>query len=170
MKLFFKKLGEGKPIIILHGLFGSSDNWLTISKKLADRYSIYLLDVRNHGQSPHSDDHSYQAMVGDLSEFIRDNNIEKPIIIGHSMGGKIAMNFAVDHPEVPEKIVVVDIAPKMYQHENKSNLEAMLAINLEEIKNLADEYGLWIIEDACHAPGGFFTDSEGNEQLCGNSK
>lgn len=135
MKLFFKKLGEGKPIIILHGLFGSSDNWLTISKKLADKYSIYLLDVRNHGQSPHSDDHSYQAMVEDLAEFTKDNNIEKPIIIGHSMGGKIAMNFAIDYPQVPEKIVVVDIAPKMYQHENKANLEAMMSINLDQIKS-----------------------------------
>lgn len=135
MKLFFKKLGEGKPIIILHGLFGSSDNWLTISKKLADRYSIYLLDVRNHGQSPHSDDHSYQSMVEDLAEFIKDNDIEKPIIIGHSMGGKIAMNFAIDYPQVPEKIVIVDIAPKMYQHENKSNIEAMLAIDLDQVKS-----------------------------------
>lgn len=135
MKLFFKKIGEGPPMIILHGLFGSGDNWLTIAKKFSDRYSVYLPDIRNHGQSPHSRNHSYNEMTNDLYQFIQDHQIVNPIIIGHSMGGKIAMNFTIDHPEIPQKIVVVDIAPKMYHHENKSYIESMLAINLDQIKS-----------------------------------
>ncbi len=135
MKLFFKKLGKGKPIIILHGLFGSSDNWLTIAKKFSDRFSLYLPDLRNHGQSPHNDSHSYLEMANDLKEFISDNQIIDPIIIGHSMGGKVAMSFAIDNPDIAKKIIIVDIAPKMYEHENRSYLKALMEINLDQIKS-----------------------------------
>lgn len=138
MKLFFKKLGEGKPLIVIHGLFGSSDNWLSISKKLAEKYTVYLPDMRNHGHSPHTEEHTYKLMVDDLHRFIQDNEIVSPSLIGHSMGGKIVMNFAIDYPQIPEKIVVVDIAPKMYQHENKQNIEALLSINLNKIKTRDD--------------------------------
>ncbi len=133
MKLYYKKLGEGKPLIVIHGLFGSSDNWLSISKKLAEEYSVYLPDIRNHGQSPHSSEHNYDLMVEDLVEFIKEHDIEKPILIGHSMGGKIAMNFAIDYPNMIEKIIIVDIAPKMYQHEHKQYIEALLSIDLTQI-------------------------------------
>lgn len=136
MKLFYKKLGEGnQALIIIHGLYGSSDNWLTISKKLAENYTVYLPDVRNHGMSPHSNEHDYDLMVNDIAELINDNIINKPVIIGHSMGGKIAMKFAIDYPELVSKIVVVDIAPKMYQHEHKDYLETLLSIDLSEIKS-----------------------------------
>ncbi|MFN8575227.1 MAG: alpha/beta fold hydrolase [Candidatus Sericytochromatia bacterium] len=145
MKLFYRKLGIGKPIIIIHGLFGSSDNWLSISKKLSDKYTIYLPDIRNHGQSPHSSEHSYDLMVLDLLELIKDNNIEKPVIIGHSMGGKISMNFAIDYPEIVDKIIVVDIAPKMYQHENRQYIESLLAMDLEKI-NTRDDAEKMLIE------------------------
>lgn len=135
MKLFYKQLGEGKPIIIIHGLFGSSDNWLTISKRLSEHYKIYLPDIRNHGLSPHSDDHNYQLMVNDIVEFINEHKIDKPVIIGHSMGGKIAMKLAIDYPDLIDKIIIVDIAPKMYQHEHKDYIETLLSINLNNVKS-----------------------------------
>ena len=114
MKLFFRELGQGKPIIILHGLFGSSDNWLTQAKLFAPLYKVFSVDLRNHGQSPHSDDFDYPSMVGDLNEFIQDQKISDPVIIGHSMGGKTAMNFALAHPDKISKLIVVDISPRAY--------------------------------------------------------
>jgi pimeloyl-ACP methyl ester carboxylesterase len=99
MKLFFRELGQGKPIIILHGLFGSSDNWLTQAKLFAPHYRVFSVDQRNHGQSPHSDDFDYSSMVADLNEFIQDRGISDPVIIGHSMGGKTAMNLALAHAD-----------------------------------------------------------------------
>src|SRR6218665_3862631 len=98
MKLFFRESGQGEPLIILHGLFGSSDNWYTHAKTFATHYKVYLVDQRNHGQSPHSDEFDFKALTTDLEEFIATQRIEKPIILGHSMGGKTAMNFAVKNP------------------------------------------------------------------------
>src|SRR5436190_18985295 len=89
MKLFYRELGEGSPIVILHGVFGSCDNWLTVSKGLAETHKVYLLDARNHGHSPKSDEFDYSVMAEDLKEFLSDHNIQKPVLIGHSMGGKI---------------------------------------------------------------------------------
>jgi pimeloyl-ACP methyl ester carboxylesterase len=131
MKLNFRKLGEiGQPIIIMHGLFGMSDNWLTISKEFATNYQVYILDLRNHGQSPHSEEFSYQIMANDLAEFIDQNHLENPIIMGHSMGGKVAMQFAIDHSEKFDKLIVVDIAPKFYPVHHTSILQGLHAINL----------------------------------------
>lgn len=90
MKLFFREYGQGKPIIILHGLFGSSDNWLTQAKLFAESFKVYTVDLRNHGQSPQSDQFDYPSMVSDLEEFIQDHKIIAPVFIGHSMGGKAA--------------------------------------------------------------------------------
>jgi len=95
MKLFFRQQGQGKPLIILHGLLGSSDNWHSLGKLFAETFSVYIVDQRNHGQSAHSDEFNYKLLTEDLEEFIKENKIEKPYIIGHSMGGKTAMNFAV---------------------------------------------------------------------------
>jgi pimeloyl-ACP methyl ester carboxylesterase len=114
MKLFFREEGEGFPIVIVHGLYGSSDNWLTVAKKLSSRYKIYMIDQRNHGRSPNAEEHSYVAMTADLAEFFDEQHIEKAILMGHSMGGKTAMSFAADYPERVEKLIVVDIAPKDY--------------------------------------------------------
>lgn len=116
LKLFFREEGaEGKNIVIVHGLYGSSDNWLTAGKKLGAKHHVYLVDQRNHGRSPQSPDHTYEAMKEDLAEFFRVNQIEKATVIGHSMGGKTAMAFAADYPEMVEKLVVVDIVPKDYR-------------------------------------------------------
>ncbi|MFT3740520.1 MAG: alpha/beta fold hydrolase [Breznakibacter sp.] len=113
--LNFRQLGESGPnIVILHGLYGSSDNWITIGRQLALRFRVYLMDQRNHGNSPHSDEHSYSSMADDLLKFLDSYKLESIILIGHSMGGKTAMTFALQHPERVEKLVVMDIAPKSY--------------------------------------------------------
>jgi len=114
MNLFFREEGEGFPIVIVHGLYGSSDNWLTVGKKLSTSHKVYMIDQRNHGRSPNSEEHSYEAMKNDLAEFFDQQKIDKAILMGHSMGGKTAMCFAADYPERIEKLIVVDIAPKDY--------------------------------------------------------
>jgi pimeloyl-ACP methyl ester carboxylesterase len=141
MKLFFRELGQGDPIIILHGLFGSSDNWLTQAKLFADKYKVFSVDQRNHGQSPHSDDFDYPSMVSDLEEFITDHQINNPIILGHSMGGKAAMNFALAHPDKIEKLIVVDISPKAYDLQHYAIVKGLKAIPITTIasRNEADE-------------------------------
>lgn len=138
MKLNFKKLGTGKPLLILHGLFGSADNWFTISKELKDNYKLYLIDQRNHGDSPQSTDWNYDLMVDDLKELIDDEGLEKVYLMGHSMGGKTAMNFALKYPEKVEKLIVADIAPRYYAVHHLSILEGLNALDLSEIQSRKD--------------------------------
>ncbi|NJK87661.1 MAG: alpha/beta fold hydrolase [Bacteroidales bacterium] len=116
MKLFFRETGEGTPLVILHGLYGSSDNWLTFAKSISGFFHVYLVDQRNHGQSPHSDVHTFEAMRDDLLEFMNDQIIEKAIILGHSLGGKTAVKFAAAHPEMVSALIIVDVAPKTYDY------------------------------------------------------
>ena len=141
MKLFFRELGEGQPIIILHGLMGSSDNWLTQAKMLASDYKLYLVDQRNHGQSPHSTDFDYKVLANDLRDFIEEHALKKPIILGHSMGGKTAMNFAIANPDMLDRLIVVDIAPKAYPVHHDNIVEGLKAIpiNTLQTRNEADE-------------------------------
>ena len=134
MKLFYRELGEGEPLIILHGVFGSADNWLTVSKELAANFKLYLLDQRNHGQSPKSDEFNYSVMAEDLKEFIADHSIKNPTIIGHSMGGKVVMKFASLYPDLLKKLVVVDISPRYYHPHHQSILKGLLSLNLKELK------------------------------------
>ena len=110
MQLFFRTYGEGPPFIILHGLYGMSDNWVTHAKILAENYKVYLPDMRNHGQSGHSNSFDYAVMADDIGEFIDTHKLENPIIMGHSMGGKIAMKFTLDHPELVSKLIVKDLS------------------------------------------------------------
>jgi pimeloyl-ACP methyl ester carboxylesterase len=143
MNLFFREEGEGFPIVIVHGLYGSSDNWLTVGKKLGAAYKVFMIDQRNHGRSPNSDEHSYEAMKTDLADFFDQQNIEKAILMGHSMGGKTAMCFAADYPERIEKLIVVDIAPKDYfllndesQYYLHNNiLRAMLELDFSRVES-----------------------------------
>jgi len=123
MELNYKTFGTGFPVIILHGLLGSLDNWQTIAKKLAEKYQVYIIDQRNHGRSPHTDEFSYELLSNDLLEFFEQHQIKKAHVIGHSMGGKAAMTFALLHPDRIDKLVVVDIAPSAYgdQHSNVFN-------------------------------------------------
>ena len=141
MRLFYREEGEGFPVVIIHGLYGSSDNWLTVAKKLSSSYRVYIIDQRNHGRSPNSEEHNYEALTNDLGEFFADRRIDKAIVIGHSMGGKTAMSFAADFPEHIEKLVIVDIAPKNYFLLNEESqyylhnniLRAMLEIDFSKI-------------------------------------
>jgi esterase len=140
MRLFFRELGQGQPMIIMHGIFGSSDNWLTQAKLLSPHYRVITLDLRNHGQSPHDDQFSYPIMVDDLSEFIEEHQLVNPIVIGHSMGGKVAMNFALAHPDKLEKLIVVDISPKPYNLEHYVIIEGLKSVPIQSItsRNEAD--------------------------------
>ncbi|GAA4401834.1 alpha/beta fold hydrolase [Nibrella viscosa] len=142
MKLYYRTVGEaGIPIIILHGLFGSSDNWLTISKTIADQgYRVILPDQRNHGRSPRSNDFDYQSMAADLKELIDDLELDQPILVGHSMGGKTVMQYAMNfrNDGTPGKfshLVVVDIAPKFYPVHHSDILKGLNAINLASLKS-----------------------------------
>lgn len=140
MKLFFRTFGEDhhQPIIILHGLFGISDNWVTFGRRIAAfGYKVYLPDQRNHGQSPHSDDFNYLSLVDDLDDFIAEHKIVDPIIIGHSMGGKVAMRYALESPEKIRKLIVVDISLRTYppRFHHKQLIEAMKSIDFSTIKN-----------------------------------
>lgn len=135
MELFYRHFGKGDPVIILHGLFGLSDNWVTHAKKMATHFSVFLPDLRNHGQSPHSPTFSYAAMADDLHEFIEKHKLEKPVIIGHSMGGKVAMWFALEYPEMVEKLIVVDISPVKYPDRDAhfDIISAMMSVNFDAI-------------------------------------
>lgn len=135
MKLNYKELGEGEPLIILHGLFGSLDNWYSLGKILAEQYHVFLVDVRNHGQSPHSEEFTYDAMAADLKEFIEDRGLEKAIVLGHSMGGKIAMVTALNTPEVISKLIVVDIAPRTYEVHHRTILDGLLSLDFSTIES-----------------------------------
>jgi esterase len=113
-KLFVRTLGKGPALIILHGLYGMSDNWLHIARSLSSAFSVYIPDLRNHGKSPHFDSHTYDDMSDDLIGLMDDYRIVRPILLGHSMGGKVAMKFASKYPDMTGGLIVADIAPKNY--------------------------------------------------------
>lgn len=138
MKLAFKKMGEGPAMIILHGLFGSADNWQTLGRKFADDFEVFLVDQRNHGHSPHSNVFSYEVMAQDLKSFCVDEGIERAILIGHSMGGKTAMRFAQLYPEKIEKLIVVDMGVKSYEPHHQDIIEAFRALDLAELERRSD--------------------------------
>ena len=133
MNLFFRESGEGRPLVILHGLFGSSDNWFTLAKTFSQHYKVYLIDQRNHGQSPHSDQFNYKILAQDLEDFLLQHAIVKPAVIGHSMGGKVAMNLAVKKPDTMDRLIVVDIVPKPYPVHHDHILEGLDAVNLNTL-------------------------------------
>ena len=136
MKLFYRQSGDhGTPVIILHGLFGSSDNWLTFGKILSETHRVYMLDARNHGQSPRSDIFDYNAMAEDLKEFMEDHSIINPVLMGHSMGGKTVMQFAMNYPNRFSKMIVVDIAPKFYPVHHTMILQGLISIDLKTLKS-----------------------------------
>jgi len=134
MNLNYKKLGDGEPLIILHGLFGSLDNWITLAKKISENYQVFIIDARNHGQSPHSDIFNYEVMADDLNEFILLHNIDNPTVLGHSMGGKTAMQFAMNYPHQLAKLIVADIAPKDYPVHHQQIIEGLFSLGFEKIK------------------------------------
>jgi pimeloyl-ACP methyl ester carboxylesterase len=143
MELNYRRTGEGPPLIIAHGLYGSSDNWLSVGKALARDFEVYMIDQRNHGQSPHSSEHSYAAMKKDLFVFMAHHSIERAILLGHSMGGKTVMRFAMDYPEMVSRLIVADIAPRAY-HTDKHDfhhghiLKALAGLDTSQVSSLRD--------------------------------
>ncbi len=135
MKLNYKKTGTGSPLLILHGLFGSADNWFSIAKELEKEFTLYLIDQRNHGDSPQSDTWNYKVMAQDLKELMDGEGLEKAYLMGHSMGGKTVMNFALTYPERVEKLIVADIAPRYYPVHHQTILEGLNAIDLKNLKS-----------------------------------
>lgn len=138
LDLNYKSFGQGDPIIILHGLFGTADNWQTVGKKLAEHYTVYLVDQRNHGRSPHHPQMTYADMAEDLHHFMESHWIFKAHIIGHSMGGKTAMQFAWMYPDMVEKLIVVDIAPKAYPGGHEEIFRAMQKLELSQIESRSE--------------------------------
>ncbi|HEY5615517.1 MAG TPA: alpha/beta fold hydrolase [Bacteroidota bacterium] len=136
MNLFSHSHGtSGTPLIILHGLLGSSDNWHTVGKMLGEHFRVFALDARNHSRSPHSDVMSYADMANDVREFMQQMNLQSTHIIGHSMGGKTAMLFALTHPELVGKLVVVDIAPRAYDRKHDYIFDAVTALDVKQFSS-----------------------------------
>ena len=135
MNLNFKSIGSGFPLIILHGLLGSLDNWQGIAKQLGENFQVYIIDQRNHGRSPHSDEFSYQILVDDVLEFMHQQGIAQAHFLGHSMGGKVAMNLALEHPDKVAKLIIVDVAPVEYEDRHSTVFKALFAVDLKTIES-----------------------------------
>src|SRR5688572_18327452 len=115
MKLAFRETGSGQPLIILHGLFGQSDNWNSLAKKFGEQnFRVFTVDQRNHGLSPHDDDWTYEAMAKDLNQFITDHQLSDPILLGHSMGGKTVMHHELLFPGTASKLIIADMSAREY--------------------------------------------------------
>lgn len=139
MKLAYREYGEGQPLIILHGLFGQSDNWNTLAKRFAEKsFHVFAIDQRNHGLSPHSDVWNYESMASDLKEFIDTHHLHNPILLGHSMGGKTLLFFQLLFPNVAQKLIIVDIAPRAYEPHHDAVLKALNAVDFSEINTRKD--------------------------------
>lgn len=138
MQLNYKEFGIGEPLVILHGLFGSLDNWQTLAKQFANDYRVLIVDQRNHGRSPHNTDISYPLMAMDLAGFLKDKGLAKAHILGHSMGGKTALQFAFDFPDMVHKLIVVDIVTKAYQGGHKEIFDALLAMEPLKIRSRSE--------------------------------
>ncbi|MEZ7949939.1 MAG: alpha/beta fold hydrolase [Flavobacteriaceae bacterium] len=142
MKIVHSKIiGEGAPLLILHGYFGMSDNWKSLGNKFGEDFQIHLIDQRNHGRSFHADNFNYDLLVEDLVQYIKYHNLEKVIVLGHSMGGKAAMLFAVKHPTLVAKLIIVDIAPKYYQPHHADILKALNSVDflIHNTRKLVDQ-------------------------------
>ena len=139
MKLHSNIIGEGKPFIILHGFLGTGDNWKTLAKKYSELgFQVHLVDQRNHGRSPHSDDFSYDHMSNDLLEYCNENQLTDIILLGHSMGGKTAMDFACKNHKLVKKLLIADIAPKYYAPHHQTILKSLAALDFSTISSRND--------------------------------
>ncbi len=147
--LFSREFGAGDPVLILHGLFGFSDNWQTIAKGLAEEYLVVTPDLRNHGRSPHVPTHSYPEMAEDLRLFMEEKWMFHAAVVGHSMGGKVAMQLALTHPDMVEKLVVVDMEPGPADDNHSDIIDALLGLDLSKmtLRSEAEAYFLERIPD-----------------------
>lgn len=147
--LNYKSIGEGQPLIILHGLFGSLDNWLTLGKRYAEKHQVILVDQRNHGKSFHDGAFDYTLMAQDLDALIEHMNLENPILLGHSMGGKTVMQYTAFHPEKVHKLIVADIGPKYYPVHHETIIKALKSVPVKTLQSReeAEELLLKDIQD-----------------------
>lgn len=134
LALHYREYGDrGEALVLLHGLFGSSANWGSIARELADEYRVIVPDLRNHGRSPHADDMDYASMAGDVLDLLDRLSLPRVALVGHSMGGKVAMHLALASPERVSGLAVVDIAPIAYAHDFSAILDGLAAIDLESL-------------------------------------
>ena len=133
MQLFHKEFGSGKPLVILHGLFGFSDNWQSHAKYLASYYRVFLFDLRNHGRSPWSSEHTYESMAKDVVESLDELGLDRCNFIGHSMGGKVLMHLALENNSYIDKMIVVDMGIKSYPMHHQDVVKAIQSVDLENV-------------------------------------
>ena len=127
--------GTGHPLLVLHGLFGSSTNWKPLSKEWSEFYQVFALDQRNHGRSPHSSTFNYEAMAADVRAFMHTHHLASTYLLGHSLGGKTAMQFALTYPDLVDKLVVVDMSPRASQPRHHSILAALQGLDFAAARN-----------------------------------
>lgn len=140
--LHSKILGSGQPLLILHGFLGMSDNWKTLGNKYAENFEVHLIDQRNHGRSFHSNEFSYDLLVEDLKSYINHHSLDNCILLGHSMGGKTAMQFALTYPELISKLIIADIAPKVYPAHHQYILKALSEVDFSIHKSRKEIEGV----------------------------
>ena len=134
--LYSNILGTGKPFIFLHGFLGMSDNWKTLGTKFSELgYEVHLIDQRNHGRSFHSDDFNYDLLVDDLKSYIEAHQLKDIVLLGHSMGGKTAMLFAVKYPEFLDKLIIVDISPRYYPTHHEDILKGLSSLDFDILES-----------------------------------
>ncbi|WP_438970506.1 alpha/beta fold hydrolase [Methylophaga sp.] len=138
MKLHYQQLGEGQPLLIIHGLFGSLDNWRSMARYFSKFFKVISLDLRNHGQSPHSDEQSFHSMAEDVESLCQSLDIDNAHVLGHSLGGKVAMQFAAMYPQRVDKLVIVDISPRQYFSEHTPMMDAMMALDMSQYASRTD--------------------------------
>lgn len=169
MTLYRKEYGAGPPVVLLHGLLGSSDNWHSVATLLSDRYRVVVPDLRDHGRSPHADRITYSDLAEDVLELVRDMRLERPAVVGHSMGGKTAMELALSHPEVPGSLVVEDMVPGQTSAINGRYISLLRGLDigsfvrrkdaeevlLEQVPDRA--LVLFLLKNLFRAPDGSFT-------------
>ena len=141
VELNFEQVGQGPPVVVLHGLFGAGRNWLTVARRMSTEFSFILVDLRNHGRSPHTQSMTYLDMVDDVLQLIDGLRLDRPILVGHSMGGKAAMTLALLHPEKIRRLINIDIGPVSYPDRFAEMITAMLSLDLSTIsrRNQADD-------------------------------
>lgn len=155
MQLNYHRSGQGRPLVILHGLFGSLENWGAQVKQLSEHFDVIAIDLRNHGRSPHDARMDYTAMAEDVIELMDWLQLEHVCLMGHSMGGKAAMQLAMDHPNRVERLIVVDIAPVEYPPHHNAVFDGLNSIDLGSLKSRRDADSLLSRYVDCEATRAF---------------
>jgi pimeloyl-ACP methyl ester carboxylesterase len=138
MQLHYQTAGQGQPLVLIHGLFGSADNWGSIARHFAQQFQVISIDLRNHGRSPHSDSQTYPEMAEDLLTLCDALGLQQMYLLGHSLGGKVAMQFATQYPERVSKLIVVDMVMRAYADEHTHLMDAMQSIDLTQMQSRSE--------------------------------